>query len=104
MIEVRDNFLPEDVFEKIKKGIVYCENFPWFLNRVLDLSIDTPEVTTLVITDEDIAIMERNKLRKSAKQYLAETDWYVTRNAETGKTVPGEILAKRAQARLDAGE
>ena len=78
-----------------------------FLDEVLeagDVVIDTPEVTTLVITDEDIAIMERNKLRKSAKQYLAETDWYVTRNAETGKTVPGEILAKRAQARLDAGE
>ena len=56
MIEVRDNFLPEDVFEKIKKGIVYCENFPWFLNRVLDLSIDTPEVTSYMgktMCDED---------------------------------------------------
>ena len=78
-----------------------------FLDEVLeagDVVIDTPEVTTLVITDEDIAIMERNKLRTSAKKYLSETDWYVTRNAETGKAVPDEILAKRAQARLDAGE
>ena len=78
-----------------------------FLDEVLeagDVIIDTPEVTTLVITDEDVAIMERNKLRKSAKQYLAKTDWYVTRNAETGKAVPSEILTKRAQARLDAGE
>ena len=48
--------------------------------------------------------MQRNKLRTSAKKYLAETDWYVTRNAETGKAVPDDILAKRAQARLDAGE
>ena len=59
-----------------------------FLDEVLeagDVVIDTPEVTTLVITDEDIAIMQRNKLRKSAKKYLSETDWYVTRNAETDR-------------------
>ena len=46
MIEVRDNFLPEDIFEKLKEDIVYCDNFPWFLTRVLDLSIDIPEVTS----------------------------------------------------------
>ena len=34
-----------------------------------------------------------------ARKYLADTDWYVTRKAETGKAIPDEILTKREQAR-----
>ena len=32
-------------------------------------------------------------------QYLAETDWYLTRKFETGTAVPQEVLIKRAEAR-----
>tara|TARA_R110000744_G_scaffold337209_1_gene442482 strand:- start:49 stop:318 length:270 start_codon:yes stop_codon:yes gene_type:complete len=32
-------------------------------------------------------------------QYLASTDWYITRQAETGATVPTDVLTKRAEAR-----
>jgi len=38
----------------------------------------------------------------AAQQYLANTDWYVTRNAETGVAIPEDVSARRAQARIDA--
>jgi|TARA_R110000823_G_scaffold12494_7_gene41934 hypothetical protein len=39
-----------------------------------------------------------------AKSYLANTDWYVSRKSETGTAIPENILALRAQARIDASE
>jgi hypothetical protein len=32
-------------------------------------------------------------------QYLADTDWYVTREAETGKPIPVDVKAKRSEIR-----
>jgi hypothetical protein len=40
----------------------------------------------------------------AAISYLAETDWYVTRFAETGKEIPKDILEKRAKARIDISD
>ena len=34
-----------------------------------------------------------------AKEYLASTDWYVTRFTETGKEIPEEVKIKREEAR-----
>ena len=34
-----------------------------------------------------------------AKVYLSETDWYVIREADSGKEMPSEIKTKRAEAR-----
>lgn len=53
-------------------------------------------------TEEEIQQYELNQKRLNAKKYLAETDWYITRQAETGTPIPEEILSKRAQARIDA--
>ena len=56
MIEVRDDFLPKDIFEKLRKDIVYKESFPWFLNRVLDITDDSKEanyVGRTVCEEED---------------------------------------------------
>ena len=36
---------------------------------------------------------------EKALKYLAETDWYVVRFAETGEPIPEDILAARAAAR-----
>ena len=39
------------------------------------------------------------------RKYLADTDWYITRNNEKGVAVPAEVTLKRDQARegiLDA--
>lgn len=36
---------------------------------------------------------------EAARAYLAETDWYVSRKAETGKAIPEDVLARRAESR-----
>jgi len=38
-------------------------------------------------------------LNSCAITYLSSTDWYVTRQAETGKAIPEDILNKRQEAR-----
>lgn len=35
------------------------------------------------------------------ERYLNDTDWYVTRKAETGVEVPADVLEKRANARVE---
>ena len=41
---------------------------------------------------------------KSARAYLASTDWYVIRKEETGTAIPQEILDARAAARASIAE
>ena len=65
---------------------------------------DLPEESKIILSAEQIAESERAVLRRSAKAYLKETDWYVSRYAETGTEIPEEVLTKRAQARIDASE
>lgn len=65
---------------------------------------DVPEDQKIILTDEQIAQTEREVLRRNAKGYLKETDWYISRYSETGVEIPEEVLTKRAQARLDASD
>ena len=46
----------------------------------------------------DFIIAAVDKSRK-AKEYLANTDWYVIRQQETGVEIPEDVLAKRQDAR-----
>ncbi len=56
----------------------------------------TPTVTIDdVTTDADF----QSELNTQCLQYLASTDWYITRNTETGTVVPADILTKRQVAR-----
>jgi len=41
----------------------------------------------------------QEEINAAAKKYLADTDWYVTRFAETQVAIPAEISAERAAAR-----
>ena len=34
------------------------------------------------------------------RRYLAETDWYVIREQETGESIPTDVKANRSHARL----
>lgn len=58
-------------------------------------------------TAEDLAAeaaeAERQAAAAEARRYLADTDWMVVRAAETGRAVPKDIAAKRAEARKVAG-
>lgn len=63
-----------------------------------------PDSEKIFISPEHIAEAQAMLNKKIAKQYLIDTDWYVTRKAETGKEIPSDILAKRVQARKDASD
>lgn len=53
-------------------------------------------ITIVDITEE----FERERTNLAALKYLAETDWYVVRETETGVVCPAEIRSERAAARL----
>ncbi len=59
---------------------------------------NTPEPE---FTEEDLQITSINKQIQEVKIYLASTAWYVERlnDPSSGKAVPEEVLAKRAEAR-----
>lgn len=64
---------------------------------------DIPEAERMTPpTAEQIIEGEAIRLKLVAKQYLKDTDWYVSRKAEAGTEIPADILALRQQARLDA--
>lgn len=41
----------------------------------------------------------QSRLNADARQYLANTDWYVVRFSETGVSIPDDIKTKRQEAR-----
>ena len=53
MIEIRDDFLPYNIFKKLKEDIVYNSSFPWFLNKVLDISTEGSYIGRTNCADED---------------------------------------------------
>ena len=50
---------------------------------------------------EEIRTAEINTQISEAKQYLADTGWYIERlnDPSSGKVIPEEVLVKRAEAR-----
>jgi hypothetical protein len=50
-------------------------------------------------TDAEIAANTQTELNETSQAYLASTDWYITRHAETAVAVPEEITTARASAR-----
>jgi len=58
-------------------------------------------LTGLTQTDVDKRKSEADRQAEIAtlSTYLASTDWYATRLAETGKAIPGGILTARQAAR-----
>jgi len=53
-----------------------------------------------VETAEELFQAEQTNLARLVHlEYLASTDWYIVRRAETGVEVPQEVLDKRAEAR-----
>jgi hypothetical protein len=43
--------------------------------------------------------MTRQDTNQESLKYLKDSDWYVTRQAETGKPIPEDVSAKRQTAR-----
>tara|TARA_R110000765_G_scaffold85844_1_gene165398 strand:+ start:225 stop:455 length:231 start_codon:yes stop_codon:yes gene_type:complete len=57
---------------------------------------DAPPSPQPVLTPEQV----QDKTNQEALAYLASTDWWVVRYAETGTPVDSEVATKRADARL----
>jgi hypothetical protein len=73
-----------------------------FLDSVVqegDTVEDMPVLERQEPTAEEIANNLVASENYAARKYLAETDWYVTRKAETGKAIPDDIATKRQEAR-----
>ena len=50
-------------------------------------------------TDAEIAANTQTELNETSQAYLASTDWYITRHAETAVAVPADVTTARAEAR-----
>ena len=50
-------------------------------------------------TDAEIAANAQAETNATSQEYLASTDWYITRHAETGVAVPADVTTARAAAR-----
>lgn len=53
-------------------------------------------------TAEELLVYELDQRKQEALNYLASTDWYVTRKIETGVEIPEDVSVKRAEARVIA--
>jgi hypothetical protein len=64
------------------------------------------KLTGITQTQVDAQKAEEHRLAEIAEMtaYLASTDWYAVRLAETGQTVPETVLAKRAEVRQRISE
>ena len=50
-------------------------------------------------TDAEIAANTQAETNATSQAYLASTDWYITRHAETAVAVPDDVTTARAAAR-----
>jgi hypothetical protein len=64
------------------------------------------KLTGITQTQVDEQKAEEHRLSEIAEMegYLASTDWYAVRFAETGQIVPETVLEKRADARARISE
>ena len=69
-----------------------------------ELDAEPAEATVVPYVAPTQAVIDAAKLIEDSKQYLAATDWYVSRLAEKGTAIPQAISDLRDQARIDANE
>ena len=62
--------------------------------------VEKPNGTFQIVEVEADLTVRRNELQS----LLNETDWYVVRQAETGKEIPSEVLENRKAWRLELSD
>ena len=62
--------------------------------------VEKPNGTFQIVEVEADLTVRRNELQS----LLNETDWYVVRQAETGKGIPSEVLENRKAWRLELSD
>jgi hypothetical protein len=61
---------------------------------------DTTKYTAVLTNTTRLDLEAQAVINKTARDYLASTDWYITRQSETGVVVPTDVLTKREAARV----
>lgn len=67
--------------------------------QTLTVAYDFDESSIVPVTKETFDSSILQKRVEDSLKYLTETDWYVSRKAETGADIPQDILLKRQQLR-----
>ncbi len=104
--------------DKIETTQIWCESFSGHPEHIAMLRAKASEFGTelgdyeeLIAeceskfvhpSEEEIAAELAAHTKAEALAYLASTDWYLTRKAETGVEIPEEVSRLRAEARLVA--
>lgn len=96
------NFVDPELRKKLGIESVNAPAAPEDYSDALYYRTEQDEAPYVIYTrksNEQIAQAQQSKANAEARAYLAETDWMVTRFAETGTPVPEEVKAKRQAAR-----
>ena len=67
-------------------------------NEIVMLTTEQREEVNNYI--DAVEVNAEAQLNLDSRNYLVETDWYITRKAEIGTAIPMDILAKRAEAKI----
>jgi len=92
---------------------VKLQNFGWLVNDNTTVPNDPNNSECVAVlawieegntpapqfTDEEIAANAQAETNATSRAYLASTDWYIVRRAETSEEVPSDIITARAAAR-----
>ena len=74
-----------------------------YSNRTFGLTFADFEWTDNPITESQfdavVAYSPQLQINATSQAYLASTDWYITRHAETAVEVPADVTTARAAAR-----
>lgn len=62
-------------------------------------NIDFSQIKTAEQKQLDAERQAQEQINREARNYLAQTDWYITRQHETGVPVPDDVLEQRQAAR-----
>lgn len=62
-------------------------------------NIDFSKIKTAEQKQLDAEHQAQEQINREARDYLAQTDWYITRQHETGVPVPDDVLEQRQVAR-----
>lgn len=57
------------------------------------------EANVVLPTQEELDAIALEQAKQEARAYLASTDWYAIRLADTGEVIPQDVKDKRAEAR-----
>ena len=104
-IEGEEGYQPEQVKETVIKSTAYAGNqMDLFRADVAQYGGNIAEYEALIAEIESEFVSEPSPdpqiaINAEARAYLNSTDWYVVRFAETGVTIPDEILLARQKAR-----